>query len=275
MNRFHGEVGTLNILCDGTYPFILWCNDFITAGDFVYGKLNQLSTEQKLEHYLEFHQFEEECLSNGIMFCKLLFVTSRDSISTTLGKRLAHKEIVRDLHTWLDANSIHHERDGLNEIENHIDPTDFVALNKYDQNLKIFHDFVLHTDHVGRSHISHNSTCAYIPWLVINTSQRHLARIQIMKSFEKQLDLYAKSLKKHNAIPLEISEGSLSHVEEAEVFHNLLSDPRGPFNHGCTENKGSLWVAAKESLIYVICMVLIAVSYLRQTWNVSFWGDDD
>lgn len=60
------------------------------AGDFVYGKLNRLSTKNKLERYLEFHQFEEECLSNGIMFCKLLFVTSHYFISTTLGKRLAH-----------------------------------------------------------------------------------------------------------------------------------------------------------------------------------------
>jgi hypothetical protein len=245
------------------------------AGDFVYGKLNELSTEHKLERYLEFHQFEEECLSNGIMFCKLMFVTSRDSISTTLGKRLAHKEIVRDLHAWLDANSIHHEREGLNEIENHIDPTDFVALNKYDYNLKTFHDFVLHTDHVGRSHVRHNSSCAYIPWLIINTSNRHLARMQIMKSFERQLDLYAKSVKKHNGEPPEILEGSHSNDEEAEHFQNLLSDPRGPFNHGCTENKGSLWVAVKESSFYVTCMILIAVSYIHQTWKVSFWGDDD
>mmetsp|Transcript_17226 Transcript_17226/g.32607 ORF Transcript_17226/g.32607 Transcript_17226/m.32607 type:complete len:884 (-) Transcript_17226:131-2782(-) len=244
------------------------------AGDFVYGKLSELSTKQKLERYLEFHQFEEECLSNGIMFCKLMFVTSRDSISTTLGKRLAHKEIVRDLHAWLDANSIHHVRDGLSEIENHIDPTDFVAVNKYEHNLKTFHDFVLHTDHVGRSHDAHNSECAYIPWLIINTSKRHLARIQIMKSFEKQLDLYAKSIRKHHGVPPKISEGSLSKEEEADEFHNLLSDPRGPFNHGCPENTGSAWVAVKESSIYVMLMVLIAMSYFHQSWNVKFWRGD-
>lgn len=61
-----------------------------------------------------------------------------------------------------------------------------------------------------------------------------------MKSFERQLDLYAKSVKKDNGELPENLEGSLSNDDDTDQFQNLLSDPRGPFNHGCTENKGGL-----------------------------------
>jgi hypothetical protein len=60
---------------------------------------------------------------DGVLFLKLLFVADKDSIALTLGKRLAHKTIAQtDLKTWLDANSIEHDREGLAEIEDHIDP---------------------------------------------------------------------------------------------------------------------------------------------------------
>jgi hypothetical protein len=58
------------------------------------------------------------------------------SIAATLGKRLAHKQIVRDLRTWHDANSVVAQvREGLDAIELHIDPTDFLAFNNYEANL--------------------------------------------------------------------------------------------------------------------------------------------
>ena len=215
-------------------------------------------------------------MSNGILFCKLLFVTSRDAISKTLGKRLAHKDIVRDLHTWLDANSIYHERDGLNEIEHHIDPSDFVALNKYDNNLKVFHDFVLHTDHVGRLHSDTHKAqkCEYLPWLVINTSARHLARMQIMKSFEIQLNQYARSVKRRAGVPEVLFPGSLSAMREDEEFEHLLIDKRKSFEHACVENTGKLAVAVKESAFYLFFMFIIAGSYLHQTWKIGFWSED-
>lgn len=247
------------------------------AGDFVYGGLNALSPALKQKRYIDFHSFEEDCLSNGILFCKLLFVTSRDAISKTLGKRLAHKEIVRDLQTWLDANSVYHEREGLNEIENHIDPSDFVALNKYDKNLKIFHDFVLHTDHVGRLHSDTHKAqkCEYLPWLVINTSVRHLARMQIMKSFEKQLNQYARSVERRAGVPEVLLPGSLSAMQEDEEFEHLLNDKRKSFEHACVENTGKLVVAVKESAFYLFFMFIIAGSYFHQTWKIGFWGGED
>ena len=101
-------------------------------GDFVYGNLNELSTKEKLERYTEFRQYDYNCRLNDVLFCKVFFVADRDSIAKTLGKRLAHKKIARDLHAWLDANnSVKEYREGLQEIEAHIDPTDFTAFNRY------------------------------------------------------------------------------------------------------------------------------------------------
>ena len=247
------------------------------AGDFVYGGFNNLPPEMKQKRYIDFHEFEEDCLNNGILFCKLLFVTSRDAISKCLGKRLAHKEFARDLHSWLDANSVYHNREGLAEIEHHIDPTDFVALNKYDTNLKIFYDFVLHTDHVGRLHEdTHAYACDYLPWLVINTSERHLARMQIMRSFEKQLDLYASSIQKRAKVPEILRPGSLSAIKEDEDFEHLLDEHRrNPHKYSLTENNGRLLDAVKESSFYCFVMLLIIISYFHQTWKVDFWGDED
>lgn len=230
--------------------------------------------ELKNSRYIDFHKFEEDCLSNGILFCKLLFVSSRDAISKTLGKRLAHKGIVRDLHTWLDANSIHHERDGLNEIENHIDPTDFVALNKYDFNLKVFYGFVMRTDHAGSLHSDmHKAFCEYLPWLVINTTERHRARIQVMRSFEKQLDQYAGSVNRRAGVPGILLPGNLSAMKSDEEFEHLLT--KRPFEHACTENTGRLVDAIKESAIYFSFMLVIVLSYFHQTWKVGFWGEED
>lgn len=110
------------------YAAVVW--DRGPAGDFVYGKLNELSAEEKLRSYREFREFDYKCKSDNVLFCKVYFVTSKDRIASTLGKRLAHKHIARDLRTWLDANSVKHAREGIDQIEMHIDPTDFIAFNR-------------------------------------------------------------------------------------------------------------------------------------------------
>ncbi len=243
------------------------------AGDFVYGALCDLPQHEKQRRYYEFHKFEEKCTSEGILFLKLLFVTDRDSISSTLGKRLAHRRIVKDLHVWLDANSIYHERDGLREIEDHIDPTDFIALNKYDGNLRAFYDFVLRTDYVGQNHMNGNGNvaCDYLPWLIINTSKRHLARLQIMASFERQLDQFSKSNVNQSRKPwsdfLESTRTNITNDDtEIESLMDSLDDK-------CVENKGHLGTAMIGSSPYIFFMVIIACSYFHQTWKVDFWGE--
>ena len=103
------------------YSALVW--DRGPAGDFVYGKFSELSIKEKLRRYDDFRAYDAQCKEEGVLFFKLLFVADKDSIAATLGKRLAHKKIAQDLHTWLDANSFEHAREGLDEIELHIDPT--------------------------------------------------------------------------------------------------------------------------------------------------------
>uniref|UniRef100_A0A7S3Q503 Polyphosphate kinase-2-related domain-containing protein n=1 Tax=Chaetoceros debilis TaxID=122233 RepID=A0A7S3Q503_9STRA len=224
---------------------LIWNRD--PAGDFVYSNLDDLTDSEKRQYYALFQRFDEECRSQGILFCKLLFVTDRDSLSSTLGKRLAHKRIVRDLYVWLDANSSRHERSGLGEIENHIDPTDFIALNKFKYNLHRFVDFALNTDHTGRMSAGRYS--------------------ESTKSFQQQLEQYDNSAntRKHMSNPTR----NLINYQEIETLvetqHDMFED--------CSEISGNMFIAWKESLPYLFMLIAIPLSYLHQTWNVSFWGD--
>ena len=119
-------------------------------------------TEQKCL-VQEFMDYSAMLRRKNILFCKLLFLTDRDSIAKTLGKRLAQKKICRDLHAWLDSSNGTHEvaitREGLEEVEAHIDPTDFIAFNSYHDNLNKFMTFAVNTD------IS-DSCSFYNPWIV-------------------------------------------------------------------------------------------------------------
>jgi len=71
------------------------------AGDFVYGALANASDSEKNDRYREFMEFDADCMKNKILFVKLMFVTNRDSIAGTLGKRLAQRKMAEDLRTWL------------------------------------------------------------------------------------------------------------------------------------------------------------------------------
>jgi hypothetical protein len=170
-------------------PFV--CTHILCQGDFVYGAFAELLREEKKKKYEEFRQFDYMCRVEDVLFIKLLFVADKDSIAATLGKRLAHKKIAQDLRTWLDANSIPHSREGLKEIEAHIDPTDFVAFNRYHTNLSIFTEFARNTNTLR------NSLTDGIPdkyddhWNVICTSKRYPARMKLLQNFERQLKRYA------------------------------------------------------------------------------------
>ncbi len=163
---------------DGEHIGLVW--DRGPAGDFVYGNLNELPPEEKKKRYDEFMAFDRECRENDILFLKLFFITNRDSIAKTLGKRLAQKKMARDLTTWLQACRSRGEVDdvsleGLEAISAHIDPTDFIAFNCYERNLRIFSNFVMNTDSDEN------------PWVVVNTGDRYAARKALMASFREHL----------------------------------------------------------------------------------------
>jgi polyphosphate kinase 2 (PPK2 family) len=157
------------------------------AGDFVYGALAQASTSEKNDRYREFMQFDADCMKKKILFVKLMFVTNRDSIAGTLGKRLAQRKMAQDLRTWLKASyadvpgTSDVPMEGLDMIDMHIDPTDFVAFNRYQHNLRVFMNFALNTDTDAN------------PWLVVNTTDRLAARRQLLRVFEAQIDSFARA----------------------------------------------------------------------------------
>jgi polyphosphate kinase 2 (PPK2 family) len=165
------------------YQALVW--DRGPAGDFVYGNLTQAPESVKQDRYREFLGFDERCMDQNILFCKLLFIADRDSIAKTLGKRLAHSQICKDLHKWLDSSVGRHiDREGLDEIDLHIDPSDFVAFNSYHKNLHAFTNFARNTDLCPQSKLTN-------PWLVINTSERHPARVELLTMFSRELERFA------------------------------------------------------------------------------------
>lgn len=185
---------------DGTRQFLRNCSEHShralvwdrgPAGDFVYNpEFRALSQEERHDKHREFMTFDKECFDKNILFLKLVFVTNRDSIAATLGKRLAQKKMARDLRTWLKSSRGGESGDGevgfegLDAVEHHIDPTDFLAFNNYQTNLRIFTNFALNTD--SREN----------PWVVVNTGDRYAARKHLLRAFRMKLDRF-KMRKEH------------------------------------------------------------------------------
>lgn len=209
------------------------------AGDFVYGNLNQLPVEEKLQRYAEFRAFDRDCQVKDILFFKLLFVTDKDTIAGTLGKRLAHNKIAQDLRTWLDSNSPqgHSAHEGLAAIEAHVDPTDFIAFNRYSENLENFCDFARNTDHNGYDS----------PWFVVCTSNRHAVRLALMKAFSKQIKKFSKQ---------QMEEGSDA---EAPPVAKGIVEAR---EHGISY----------QAVFQTFLLICLAYAYAHQTWHIGDVG---
>lgn len=231
------------------------------AGDFVYGGLHELSLDEKLKKYAEFRDYDYTCRNEGVLFCKMFFVTDKDSIAKTLGKRLAHKKIARDLRTWLSANSTEKEcHDGLAEIEAHIDPTDFVAFNHYQENLSRFAEFVRNTDCAAPMGEDPSLTGYHNPWLVVNTSDRYSARMGIMKAFEKQLRAFTKDPTPPRVEPYD----TLSFLFGSEPMHPSLSEPVPNDIVERREHGISLRAVLQSLLLLLLCYF-----YAYQTWKFN------
>lgn len=191
-----------------------------------------------MRKYEEFRAYDAKCKEEGVLFAKLLFVADKDSIASTLGKRLAHKNIARDLRVWLDANSVQHSRDGLEEIDLHIDPTDFIAFNKYERNLHVFTEFARNTDRTG----------ATGPWTVINTCRRQPARLGLLKAFERELKSFGQDDSDDVLHPL-------THIKSGK------DDPKRPLSI--------------RALVQIIMMAVVLWFYAYTTWKVDILGISD
>lgn len=86
------------------YHALVW--DRGPAGDFIFGYLANASPQERQDRFQEFLNFDLFCRANDILFCKMMFVTDRDSIASTLGKRIAQKRIAADLRAWLSSSSM-------------------------------------------------------------------------------------------------------------------------------------------------------------------------
>jgi len=240
------------------YTALVW--DRGPVGDFVYGQFSELDEAVKEERYDEFRSYDALCRQNDVLFCKLLFVADKDSIASTLGKRLAHKQIARDLRTWLDANSIEHEREGLDAIEHHIDPTDFVAFNKYKRNLSIFTDVARKTDNVTEQVVDGTQSGYRNPWTVVNTAKRHPARLALLRTFEHQLKRFVKDPNQPPSMMDRLQEKikcSIPYLRDDAIFHLFVEDKM--------DAKMSL-----RAVIQVILLILLFFFYLYTTWKVDF-----
>jgi hypothetical protein len=264
------------------YSSLVW--DRGPAGDFVYGSFSDLPLNEKLERYEEFRTFDFNCRNEGVLFCKVFFVSDRDSIASTLGKRLAHKKIAGDLHTWLDANSSEQFREGLAEIELHIDPTDFIAFNKYEENLAKFAEVARNTDYVGHVGEQQDASIGYgnpvriyvmylcnlclwsgfdltlfslRQWIVVNTSDRHPARLNIMKAFQRQLKRFAIS-----PFDRAVAFDELATIFGREIQDEIVTRPV-PSNI-VDEKEHGLSIRA---VVQSIFLLLLFYAYAYQTWN--------
>jgi hypothetical protein len=288
------------------YTALVW--DRGPAGDFVYGKFTDLSMSEKLTKYEEFREFDANCRRDDVLLLKLLFVADKDSIASTLGKRLAHKQIVQDLRIWLDANSVPHNREGLDgeravaylspsiyiqflcffsilascsshpppllyrfvsflfaEIEHHIDPTDFVAFNKFKRNLSIFTDFARNTDSVYHSSSSvQDNYDAH--WTVVNTCRRYPARLQLLATFERQMKRYALTptdrstyLGRFLATIMDRKQNSVHHVTDHDGHHQEVL----PQNYVEDKQHGISIRAVFQSIL----LVGLLYFYAHITWK--------
>jgi len=234
---------------DARYSALIW--DRGPSGDFVYGNLDKLPLNQKLERYQEFCDFDMNCQQRNILFCKLLFVSDKDSIASTLGKRLAHKKIARDLRTWLDANSIPTTREGLDAIEAHIDPTDFVAFNKFYENLSKFSEFSRNTDTDSLGGGKKNGYDN--PWLVVSTSKRHPARLGLMANFEKQLKNFSRQAIVKSA---EANFDPESMPLRRSVPSNIVEERE----HGISS----------RAILQSLLLLFVVYAYAHQTWTFGW-----
>ena len=179
-------------------------------------------------------------------------MTNRDSIAKTLGKRLAQKKMASDLTRWHQAcRSRSGEEDvsfeGLEAITAHIDPTDFIAFNNYERNLRIFSNFALNTDTEEN------------PWVVVNTGDRYAARKSLMKVFRSHLQVF-ESRGKQGCSPCTTAEKKRAPMDPLDM-------------HAMMETKFSKsWRHSRVAWITFMILLLLAFIYAENTnWDDSWF----
>jgi hypothetical protein len=154
----------------------------------------------------------------------------------------------------------------LEDIEHHIDPTDFVAFNKYEENLAKFTEFARNTDTMyenkGNSRTTTKPTYDN-PWTVVNTSKRHPARLGLLKEFRNQLVRFATA-------PPVIADVAQDDDDDDTELRPIISNNMYVKDH----DHGISIRAIFQSML----LLMLVYAYGRCTWKfdvLHMWDDED
>lgn len=147
------------------------------AGDSVYGGANDTKTKTMAK---EFVGFEKNLADSGVLLVKIELYADRDKQADTFGKRLARKHIAQRLEARLVQRGelTPEKKADLATIAGKIDAADFIAFAKYEAVQDKFMRFVSQTDKNA-------------PWIAVDATKRHAARLDIIDRFSNQLADFA------------------------------------------------------------------------------------
>ncbi|MCK6550929.1 hypothetical protein L6R52_34140, partial [Myxococcota bacterium] len=147
------------------------------AGDVVYGRVDP-KTERRMAK--ELMAFEERLAGEGVLFVKVELHASKDRQAATFGKRLGRQHIADTIGAALEARGRlgPSARRGLDEIASKIEPGDLQALARYGQVQARYEHFIERTEDVE-------------PWIVLDATKRHDARLALVEGVHEALQRFA------------------------------------------------------------------------------------
>lgn len=148
------------------------------AGDSVYGPADDARAKVMGR---EFDAFEAELRAQGILLVKVELSADPMKQAATFGKRLARQHIAARLESALAAQGLltGEAQAGLAEVKGKLDTADFDAFERYDAVQARFIRFV-------------EASGSAEPWMVIDATQRHAARLALMEGFGAALERFAR-----------------------------------------------------------------------------------
>lgn len=146
------------------------------AGDSVYGPADDAQAQKMGK---EMSAFEAELRAQGILLIKVELFADTDKQAATFGKRLARQHIAAKLESGLAAQG-HLDPDavaGLSAIQGKLDGADFEAFERFDEVQGRFLRFVEASSQVE-------------PWMVIDATRRHDARLKLIEGLSGALERF-------------------------------------------------------------------------------------
>jgi len=146
------------------------------AGDSVYGPADDARAKVM---GAEFDAFEADLRAQGILLVKVELSADPMKQAATFGKRLARQHIAARLESALAAQGLlaGEAQAGLLEVKGKLDTADFDAFERYEDVQARFLRFV-------------DASGAAEPWMVIDASKRHAARLALLDGFGAALERF-------------------------------------------------------------------------------------